>query len=74
MPRELRWKPGELGAACCVYVGGRRVVDLWDGVAGREADGLADREVNRPWDEDTTVSPPRRKAHRDLRPYAGAAR
>ncbi|MFQ6331242.1 serine hydrolase domain-containing protein [Nocardia sp. CWNU-33] len=40
-------KPGELGAACCVYVGGRRVVDLWD--------GLADRQTNRPWDENTTV-------------------
>jgi CubicO group peptidase (beta-lactamase class C family) len=37
--------PGEVGAACCVYVGGRPVVDLWG--------GLADREANRPWDEDT---------------------
>jgi CubicO group peptidase (beta-lactamase class C family) len=37
--------PGEVGAACCVYVGGRPVVDLWD--------GLADREANRPWGEDT---------------------
>ncbi|WP_406230302.1 serine hydrolase domain-containing protein [Nocardia sp. NBC_01009] len=46
---------GELGAACCVYVGGRRVVDLWDGVAGREADGLAGREANRPWGENTIV-------------------
>ena len=34
--------PGEVGAACCVYVGGRAVVDLWG--------GLADREANRPWD------------------------
>jgi CubicO group peptidase (beta-lactamase class C family) len=38
-------RPGELGAACCVYAGGRPVVDLWR--------GLADRETNRPWDEDT---------------------
>lgn len=39
--------PGEAGAACCVYVGGRRVVDLWD--------GLADSEAKRPWNEDTIV-------------------
>ena len=37
--------PGEVGAACCVYAGGRPVVDLWG--------GLADREANRPWNEDT---------------------
>ncbi|MFK0249334.1 serine hydrolase domain-containing protein [Amycolatopsis azurea] len=37
--------PGEIGAACSVYVGGRPVVDLWG--------GLADREANRPWDKDT---------------------
>jgi CubicO group peptidase (beta-lactamase class C family) len=37
--------PGEVGAGCCVYVQGRRVVDLWG--------GLADREANRPWAEDT---------------------
>ena len=47
--------PGEAGAACCVYVGGRPVVDLWG--------GLADREANRPWDKDTiSPSPPRPKA------------
>ena len=40
--------PGEVGAACCVYVGGRPVVDLWG--------GLADREANRPWNEDTIVA------------------
>lgn len=34
--------PGEVGAACCVYVGGRAVVDRWG--------GLADRKENRPWD------------------------
>lgn len=38
-------RPGEVGAACCVYVGGRPVVDLWG--------GLADREASRPWDRDT---------------------
>jgi CubicO group peptidase (beta-lactamase class C family) len=37
--------PGEAGAACCVYVGGRPVVDLWG--------GLADSEAKRPWKEDT---------------------
>ncbi|HMI59883.1 MAG TPA: serine hydrolase domain-containing protein, partial [Puia sp.] len=40
--------PGEVGAACCVYVGGRPVVDL--------RGGLADREANRPWDKDTIVA------------------
>jgi CubicO group peptidase (beta-lactamase class C family) len=39
--------PGEVGAACSVYVGGRPVVNLWD--------GLADREANRPWRKDTIV-------------------
>lgn len=37
--------PGEVGAACCVYSGGRPVVDVWG--------GLADSEANRPWREDT---------------------
>jgi CubicO group peptidase (beta-lactamase class C family) len=37
--------PGEVGAACCVYVGGRPVVDLWG--------GLADREANQPWKQGT---------------------
>ncbi|TWE28727.1 serine hydrolase domain-containing protein [Prauserella muralis] len=32
---------GEVGAACSVYAGGRLVVNLWD--------GLAEREANRPW-------------------------
>lgn len=40
--------PGEVGAACCVYVGGRPVVDLWG--------GLADRETNQLWDKDTIVA------------------
>jgi CubicO group peptidase (beta-lactamase class C family) len=38
----------DLGAACCVYVDGHAVVDLWG--------GLADRESNRPWDQDTVVA------------------
>ncbi|WP_460395161.1 serine hydrolase domain-containing protein [Actinophytocola sediminis] len=37
--------PGEVGAACSVYVDGRPVVNLWA--------GLADRAANRPWREDT---------------------
>lgn len=37
--------PGEIGAACGVYVGGRPVVDLWG--------GLADRDTQRPWTRDT---------------------
>lgn len=37
--------PGESGASCCVYVGGRPVVDLWG--------GFADSEAGRPWNEDT---------------------
>jgi CubicO group peptidase (beta-lactamase class C family) len=36
--------PGEVGAACCVYVGGRPVVDLWG--------GLADRDASAPWGEE----------------------
>ncbi len=38
---------GEVGAACSVYVGGRPVVNLWG--------GLADREANRPWRRNTIV-------------------
>jgi CubicO group peptidase (beta-lactamase class C family) len=37
----------DLGAACCVYVDGRVVVDLWG--------GLADGETNRPWERDTVA-------------------
>jgi CubicO group peptidase (beta-lactamase class C family) len=36
---------GEVGAAVCVYLGGRPVVDLWA--------GLADREAGRAWQRDT---------------------
>ena len=38
---------GELGAAVTVFVGGRKVVDLWGGVA--------DERGGRAWDEDTVV-------------------
>jgi CubicO group peptidase (beta-lactamase class C family) len=36
---------GEVGAACSVYADGRKVVDLWGGVA--------DPRAERPWTEDT---------------------
>ena len=35
----------DIGAAVCVYHRGRPVVDLWG--------GLADREAGRPWERDT---------------------
>jgi CubicO group peptidase (beta-lactamase class C family) len=41
-------KGKDLGAACCVYVDGNVVVDLWG--------GLADRETSRPWERDTVVA------------------
>ncbi|MCO1574233.1 beta-lactamase family protein [Crossiella sp. SN42] len=40
-------KPGEIGAACSVYVGGRPVVNLYG--------GLADRQANRLWRKDTVI-------------------
>lgn len=40
--------PGEAGAACCVYVNGRPVVDLWGGQANRAA--------NTPWDRNTIAA------------------
>jgi CubicO group peptidase (beta-lactamase class C family) len=36
---------GDVGAACCVYVDGRPVVDIWA--------GIADVATGRPWQEDT---------------------
>ena len=36
---------GDVGAAVCVYHRGRPVVDLWG--------GLADRDAGRPWERDT---------------------
>jgi len=37
----------ELGAACCIYYRGERVVDLWGGVRNKATD--------EPWEEDTMV-------------------
>ena len=38
---------GKLGAACCAYVGGEKVVDLWG--------GSRDRKTGAPWEENTLV-------------------
>jgi len=38
---------GELGAACCAYARGEKVVDLWG--------GSRDRKTGAPWEEDTLV-------------------
>jgi CubicO group peptidase (beta-lactamase class C family) len=38
---------GDVGAACCVHVDGRPVVDIWA--------GIADVATNRPWAEETIV-------------------
>ncbi len=38
---------GELGAACCMYIHGEKVVDLWG--------GLRHRATEEPWQEDTMV-------------------
>jgi len=38
---------GELGAACCVYHCGEKVVDLWG--------GIRDKATGEPWEEDTMV-------------------
>ena len=37
----------ELGAACCVYQNGEKVVELWGGVRNKT--------TGEPWDEDTMV-------------------
>ena len=37
----------ELGGACCAYLGGRKIVDLWGGVRNEE--------TGEPWDKDTMV-------------------
>ena len=36
---------GDVGAACCVYLDGRPVVDIWA--------GIADAATGRPWQDDT---------------------
>jgi CubicO group peptidase (beta-lactamase class C family) len=38
---------GELGAACCVYHRGEKVVDLWG--------GIRNKSTGEPWEEDTMV-------------------
>ena len=38
---------GELGAACCIYYHGEKVVDLWGGVRNKA--------TGEPWEEDTMV-------------------
>jgi CubicO group peptidase (beta-lactamase class C family) len=38
---------GELGAACCIYFKGEKVVDLWGGVRNKA--------TSEPWEEDTMV-------------------
>jgi len=38
---------GELGAACAVYLKGKKVVDLWG--------GYRDVETSSPWEEDTLI-------------------
>jgi CubicO group peptidase (beta-lactamase class C family) len=38
---------GELGGACCAFVGGRKVVDLWG--------GTRNRQTAEPWEQDTMV-------------------
>src|SRR5215469_18354151 len=38
-------KYGDVGAAFCLYLDGKKVVDIWA--------GTADDKVGRPWDEDT---------------------
>ena len=45
---NFRGTPGEVGSACCVYLDGRPVVDIWG--------GLADRDANSPWERDTIVT------------------
>jgi CubicO group peptidase (beta-lactamase class C family) len=37
----------ELGAACCVFIDGRKVVDLWG--------GIRDKATGEPWEADTMV-------------------
>lgn len=44
---ERSFEKGELGAAVCAYVDGRKVVDLWG--------GWADAESTREWQRDTIV-------------------
>ena len=38
---------GELGGACCAFVGGEKVVDLWG--------GIRNKQTAEPWEQDTMV-------------------
>ena len=38
---------GELGGACCAFVHGEKVVDVWG--------GIRNKQTGVPWDEDTMV-------------------
>src|SRR5690242_1344384 len=38
---------GELGAACCAFVNGEKVVDLWG--------GIRNKQTGEPWEQDTMV-------------------
>jgi CubicO group peptidase (beta-lactamase class C family) len=38
---------GELGGACCVYYGGKKIIDLWG--------GIRNKETGDPWGRDTMV-------------------
>ena len=38
---------GELGGACCAFIGGEKVVDLWG--------GIRNKQTEEPWEQDTMV-------------------
>ena len=38
---------GELGGACCAFIGGKKVVDLWG--------GIRNKRTREPWEQDTLV-------------------
>ena len=42
------WKDVEVGASCCVFHEGKKVVDIWG--------GYIDREMKVPWQSDTLIN------------------
>ena len=42
------WKDVEVGASCCVFHEGKKVVDIWG--------GYIDREMTVPWQSDTLIN------------------
>ena len=42
---------GELGGACCAYLWGEKVVDLWG--------GIRNQQTREPWEENTMAADPR---------------